>query len=131
MAWFHAGMPPVPAVQLPTGTILVLDAGVVPAGGSSGVSALYARVSSADQKADLERLLGRLITYASGSGLRVGRSVGEIGSGLNGNRPNLRRLLSDPGVSTIVVWHRERLERFGVVPRRRSQRQEPAGDRPL
>ena len=100
MAWFHAGMSPVPAVQLPTGTILVQDVGIVPTGGSSGASALYARVSSADQKADPERQLGRLITYASGSGLRVGRSVGEIGSWLNGNRPNLRRLLSDPGVST-------------------------------
>ena len=37
----------------------------------------------------------------------------EIGSGLNGNRPRLRRLVADPGVRTIVVEHRERLCRFG------------------
>lgn len=38
----------------------------------------------------------------------------EIGSGLNGNRPNLRRLLSDPDAKVIVVEHRDRLARFGV-----------------
>lgn len=38
----------------------------------------------------------------------------EVGSGLNGNRPKLRRLLSDPAVTVIVVEHRDRLARFGV-----------------
>ena len=37
----------------------------------------------------------------------------EIGSGLNGNRRRLRRLVADPMVRTIVVEHRERLCRFG------------------
>ncbi|GAA0534018.1 hypothetical protein GCM10011581_07560 [Saccharopolyspora subtropica] len=40
--------------------------------------------------------------------------VTEIGSGLNGNRVRLRKFLSDPSVSTIVVEYRDRLARFGV-----------------
>ncbi len=32
-----------------------------------------------------------------------------MGSGMNGNRPKLRGLLSDPSVTMIVVEHRERL----------------------
>jgi len=40
--------------------------------------------------------------------------VTEVGSGLNGRRRKLHRLLADPGVDTIVVEHRDRLARFGV-----------------
>ena len=40
--------------------------------------------------------------------------VCEVGSGLNGRRPRLRRLLADPAVRFIVVEHRDRLARFGV-----------------
>jgi len=39
--------------------------------------------------------------------------VTEIGSGLNGCRRKLMRLLSDPEVTTIIVEHRDRLARFG------------------
>ena len=51
-AWrrFHAGVAPVPAHQLATGTILVEEPPAVRAG-----VALYARVSSGDQRADLDR----------------------------------------------------------------------------
>ena len=40
-------------------------------------------------------------------------TVKEIGSGLNGNRRRLRRLVADHTVGTIMVEHRERLSRFG------------------
>lgn len=33
---------------------------------------------------------------------------------MNGNRPTLRRLLSDPAVTVLVVEYRDRLARFGV-----------------
>jgi putative resolvase len=75
--------------------------------------ALYARVSSNDQKSDLERQLGRLSQYATVNGMSVVRTVAEIGSGLNGHPPKLRRMLADPSVTTIVVEHRDRLARFG------------------
>jgi hypothetical protein len=39
--------------------------------------------------------------------------VSEVGSGLNGHRPKLTKLLADMTVGAIVVEHRERLMRFG------------------
>ncbi len=44
----------------------------------------------------------------------MGQVVCEVGSGLNGKRPKLRRVLSDPDAKVIVVEHRDRLARFGV-----------------
>ena len=96
-------------IQLPTGTILVEE----PANSSPGV-ALYARVSSSDQKGDLDRQVARSVEAATGRGFSPTVVVSEIGSGLNGHRSKLLRLLDDPGVGTIVVEHRDRLARFGV-----------------
>lgn len=108
--WFRDGNLPDPAIQLKTGTILVRLNEVRPA----GVVALYSRVSSHGQKADLERQQGRLVAWATTQGLHVGRVVSEVGSGLNGPRSKLLALLRDPDVSTIVVEHRDRLARFGA-----------------
>ena len=55
-----------------------------------------------------------MLTGASERGIRIDRTVTEIGSGLNGRRTKLGKLLGDPKVSTIVVEHRDRLARFGV-----------------
>ncbi len=108
--WFHHGVLPVPARQLSTGTIMI-DA--QPEANGVG-TALYARVSSWDQKADLDRQIGRLSAWAAQAGLTVVRAEAEVGSGLNGRRRRLMRLLADPTISTIVVEHRDRLARFGV-----------------
>ncbi len=75
--------------------------------------ALYARVSAHDQRDELTRQLGRLMSWAADRKLEVTYAVGEVGSGLNGSRPKLRRLLADPKVGTIVVEHRDRLARLG------------------
>ena len=107
--WFHAGTLPVPARQLPTGTILV-----DPPVRETGVTVAYCRVSSHDQKADLERQAGRVLTLCSERGVRIDRTVTEIGPGRGGRRTKLRKLLGDPKVATIVVEHRDRLARFGV-----------------
>jgi resolvase-like protein len=80
--------------------------------------ALYARVSSADQKSDLERQLGPR-RYASREKSTVVRSVSEIGSGLNGQRAKVMRLLANASVHTIVVEHRDRLTRLGSDTSRR------------
>jgi predicted site-specific integrase-resolvase len=106
---WRAGKLPIRAEQLPTGTVIVHP----PKAPTVESVAIYARVSSADQKADLERQLGRLAEYASRERLMVIRWVSEIGSGLNGHRAKIMRLLSDPAVQTIVVEHRDRLARFG------------------
>jgi putative resolvase len=108
--WWKKGILPVPARQLPTGTILV-DVPGTPS--TPGVTVVYCRVSSADQKDDLERQAGRVVAEATRRGMTVSRVVSEIGSGLNGNRAKLHKLLADPTVTTIVVEHRDRLARFG------------------
>lgn len=76
--------------------------------------ALYGRVSSSDQKEDLARQIDRLRDFAAARGFVVVAEITEIGSGLNGHRRKLRRLLADPKVAVIVVEHRDRLARFGV-----------------
>jgi putative resolvase len=112
--WFRQGTMPVPAQRLPSGTILV----EVPGGTSDGTQeqrvVLYARVSAHDQRTDLDRQVARLSAWAAGQGIVVAEVVREVGSGLNGRRPRLRRLLADPTVAMIVVEHRDRLARFGV-----------------
>ncbi len=108
-AWrmWKAGTLPVSAEQLPTGTVVVhaerRGAGV----------ALYARVSSADQKADLDRQLARLTGFAISQGMTVVDAVQETGSGVNGHRKGMMRLLRNSEIQTIIVEHRDRLMRFG------------------
>ena len=62
----------------------------------AGRAGLYARVSSHDQKADLDRQVARLSAWAAQAGLPVVRVEAEVGSGMNGARPKARRLLADP-----------------------------------
>jgi putative resolvase len=100
---------PFPSEQLPTGTILVHP----PVTATEDGVALYARVSSADPKADLDRQVARLAEFAATKNLRVIAVIKEIGSGLNGHRRGLMRLLRNPAVKTMVVEHRDRLMRFG------------------
>jgi putative resolvase len=110
-SWAKNGQMPVPVVKTVTGRYLVLESGRdVPA----GRTVAYCRVSSADQKADLERQTGRVVTGATARGLSVAEVVTEVGSGLDARRPKLARLLGDADVTTIVVEHRDRLARFGV-----------------
>jgi putative resolvase len=71
-------------------------------------------VISHDQRADLDRQVARLTAWATAQELSVVQVVTEVGSGLNGKRPKLRRVLSDPDAKVIVVEHRDRLARFGV-----------------
>ena len=106
----HAGkLPPELQVEhLPNGRYYV----VVPPE-QDGRCVVYARVSSGDQKEDLDRQVGRVVEWATQQGYRPDEVVKEIGSGLNGNRRWLRRVIADPTVKVIVVEHRERLCRFG------------------
>ncbi|MFI6652979.1 IS607 family transposase [Streptomyces sp. NPDC050529] len=108
--WAKEGRMPVPVVQTPSGTWLVTESVLE----SAGRVVVYCRVSSGDQKADLDRQVARVVQGATARGLAVSEVVTEIGSGLNGRRRKLHGLLADPGVGTIVVEHRDRLARFGV-----------------
>lgn len=101
---------PVPVRQAPSGTWIVTE----PDEDGSGRVVVYCRVSSADQKADLDRQVARVVTEAASRGLPVGEVVTEVGSGLNGKRRKLHRVLSDPAARVIVVEHKDRLARCGV-----------------
>lgn len=107
--WFRQGRLPVPATRV-GGLILVGE----PAPRRDRLVAAYARVSSADQRADLDRQVARVTAWAASHRLAVGRVVTEVGSALNGRRRRFLALLRDPEVQTIVVEHRDRFARFGA-----------------
>jgi len=108
--WFAEGTLPVPARRV-GGLILVMDESE-PA--PAGTAVVYARVSSADQKADLDRQVARVTAWATSQGLTVGRVVSETGSALNGHRRKFLALLRDPSVTVIAAEHRDRFARFGA-----------------
>ncbi|MGN5633001.1 IS607 family transposase [Streptomyces sp. AC154] len=111
--WFREGTLPVPAQRVGPRTILVnVEANSSPS--VAGGVGLYARVSSHDQKKDLQRQTARLAQWAAKAGHRVVRVESEIASGMNGSRARARRLLADPDVTTVVVEHKDRLGRMNV-----------------
>ena len=110
--WFRLGTLPVPAVRVNSRSVLVSPDAVLAK--STGGLGLYARVSSHDQKADLERQVSRLAEWAANAGERVVRVEAEVGSGMSGTRAKVRRLLADPLVTTVVVEHRDRLGRMNT-----------------
>jgi predicted site-specific integrase-resolvase len=108
--WHEAGKLPVPARKV-GGLILVGEPGTER---TAGLTAVYARVSSADQKTDLDRQVARVTAWATARGLTVDRVVTEVGLALNGHRRKFLALLRDPSVTAIVVEHRDRFARFGA-----------------
>ncbi|MBP0458593.1 IS607 family transposase [Streptomyces montanisoli] len=111
--WVKDGKMPVPVRQTPSGTWLVTEPTPAASATLERVVA-YCRVSSGDQIVDLERQAARVVAGANWHGLAVAEIVTEVGSGLNGGRRKLHRLLSDPQAAVIVVEHRDRLARFGA-----------------
>ena len=110
--WFHAGTLPVPAVRVNQRTILVSPEAAMST--PTEALGLYARVSSHDQREDLDRQVARLTEWAAETGQPVVRVEAEVGSGMSGSRTKLRRLLADPKVSVVVVEHRDRLARVNA-----------------
>lgn len=112
--WWRAGTLPVPARQINARVILVDDPAASARASDGGAVGLYARVSSHDQRADLDRQVARLAEWAAKTGRQVERVEAEVGSGMNGARSKARRLLADPKVTTVVVEHRDRLGRMNT-----------------
>ncbi|MEN3611268.1 IS607 family transposase [Plantactinospora sp. ZYX-F-223] len=109
---YESGTLPVPTYRL--GRLIVVGEPVTGLTGSTGQTVVYARVSSADQKPDLDRQVARVTMWATGQNLAVNRVVTEVGSALNGHGKKLLALLRDPAVTTIVVEHRDRFAGFGA-----------------
>jgi putative resolvase len=81
-----------------------------------GKVAIYARVSSADQKEDLERQKQKLIEYAKSKGYQDIEVIEDTASGLNENRKGLNKLLklvTERQVEAVFITHKDRLTRFG------------------
>ena len=76
--------------------------------------AVYAGVSSSDQRSDLDGQVARVVEFVTHKGWPVVRTVTEVGSGLNGHRPKLMKVLADPSIAIVAVEHRDRLLRFGA-----------------
>lgn len=110
--WFREGTLPVPAVRVNSRSVLVAPDAVL--GVAPESFGLYARVSSHDQKAGLDRQVARLSGWAAQAGGLVARVEAEVGSGMNGSRTKVRRLLADPKVTAVVVEHRDRLGRINT-----------------
>ena len=103
----------IPGYQLPTGTVIIDP----PELRSTPVRtvAVYARVSSSENKDNLERQAERLITWCNAQGWSVSKVIKECGSGMNDQRPKFLALLADPKIGQIVVEHKDRASRFGFT----------------
>src|SRR5258706_9359086 len=107
--WWQAGQ--IPGYQAATGTIIVHDPQAVPAAPQR--VAIYARVSSHEHQANLDRQAERLLSSCAAKGYQVSKVVKEIASGVNDSRPKLLALLEDQAITLIDVEHKDRLTRFG------------------
>jgi putative resolvase len=103
--------------QLPTGTVIINPPveQMVAAPPQQQIVAIYARVSSSENKTNLETQAERLISWCNAQGWSVGKVVKECGSGINDQRPKFLALLANPQISRIVVEHKDRASRFGVA----------------
>ena len=76
----------------------------------------YARVSSHDQKDDLERQKQVLELYCSTQGWTF-ELISDLGSGMNYHKKGLKHLLDEileGNVLRLVITHKDRLLRFGA-----------------
>ena len=76
----------------------------------------YARVSSHDQKDDLERQKQVLELYCARQGWTF-EVIADLGSGMNYHKKGLKRLLDavvEGRIGRLVITHKDRLLRFGA-----------------
>lgn len=83
--------------------------------GGDAITVAYARVSSYDQKADLNRQEKLLELYCSEKGYQF-KIISDLGSGLNYKKKGLSsliKLICGGEVERLVLTHKDRLLRFG------------------
>jgi predicted site-specific integrase-resolvase len=108
--WFRAALLAVAAHRV--GRLIVVNDAAAETS-RRGRRVVYARVSSAEQKSDLDRQVARVTAWARTQQVPVDKVVGEVGSALNGHRRKFLALLGDPRVTRIGVEHRDRFCRLG------------------
>jgi putative resolvase len=80
------------------------------------ITVAYARVSSHEQKKDLERQAGALAEFCSKQGWQY-QIIQDLGSGMNYQKKGLKILINmilEKQMSRLVVTHKDRLLRFGA-----------------
>ena len=78
---------------------------------------IYARVSSPEQKSDLEGQVQYLKQYCSSRGYKVVDVLSDVASGLKADRKGLLKLFDyvvNRQVDVVVVTYKDRLARFGL-----------------
>jgi predicted site-specific integrase-resolvase len=109
-AWNHYKAGYIPnAKKLPSGIIVIEEE----VSNLAERTAVYARVSSSENKVNLVSQSKRVQEFCTAKGWVVSVVVEEYGSGLNDNRKKLQNLLQDKSITRIVVEHKDRLTRFG------------------
>ena len=117
--WIYSGK--IRAVRTPSGRWMIPESEIERIVGGKAETretkaVIYARVSSSDQKAGLERQIQYLTQYCSAKGYRVVDVLSDVGSGLNTNRKGLLKLFDyvvNRQVDIVVVTYKDRLTRFG------------------
>ncbi len=117
--WIYSGK--IRAVKTPTGRWMIPESEIERIiGGGEGVkevrAVIYARVSSSDQKSDLERQVQYLTQYCTVKGYRVVVILSDVASGLKANRRGLQKLFNyvvNKQVDVVVIAYEDRLTRFG------------------
>ena len=117
--WIYSGK--VRAVKTPTGRWMIPESEIERIiGGKEGVkevrAVIYARISSSDQKKDLERQIQHLTHYCSAKGYKIVDILSDIASGLKTNRRGLMKLFNyivNKQVDAVVITDKDRLTRFG------------------
>lgn len=77
---------------------------------------IYARVSTKNQKDDLQNQTEFLKQFCNAKGMIIDRCIQDFGSGLNYNRKAWNRLLDDVmerKIKTIIISNKDRFIRFG------------------
>ena len=97
------------AYRLKSGAIIVPDD--KPAKKEHNV--VYARVSSSENKKDLDNQANRVSQFCNAKGWIVHEVIKEYASGLNDSRPKLTKIFKSKLATRIIVEHKDRLTRFG------------------
>lgn len=117
--WIYSGR--IRAVKTPTGRWMIPESEIERIVGGKAEAkevnaVIYARVSSSDQKSNLERQIEYLTQYCTAKGYRVVDVLSDIASGLNTSRRGLLKLFDyvvNKKVDVVVVTYKDRLTRFG------------------
>jgi len=99
------------AFRLQTGAIIVPDEKATP---KQECVVTYARVSSSENRDNLEEQSKRLVAFCNANGWQTHFNVKEVGSGLNDRRPKLLEVFLKRNPTKLVVEHKDRLARFGA-----------------